>query len=113
MVSKFYKFRLINERRLSSLPAVRLVEVHPGGCLVLHGAPVHQVREMKSSPKARRDLHQFLAGQGVSCLPTEVSLNDHALAASACALAAWRWTEGKSAWLQPAELPLHPFDFAC
>jgi len=92
---------------------VSVVEVHPGGAFVLHGAVVHSVRDMKGDPKARSDLRHWLETQRMHRLPFDVSLDDHVLAAAGCALAAWRWSDGQSAWRHAAEPPHHPFDFAC
>ncbi|MBT3194141.1 MAG: DUF429 domain-containing protein [Verrucomicrobia bacterium] len=92
---------------------IKIVEVHPGGAMSLGGAPVHDVKGMKSDPGARSRLRIWLESQEMRRLPLDVSLNDHVLAAAACALATWRWKDGRSNWLHAAELPHHPFDFAC
>ena len=92
---------------------VSVVEVDPGGAMALGGAPVHLFREMKGDPGARIRLRGWLQDQRMSRLPGEIHLNDHLLAAAACALAAWRWSEGESTWLHAADPPAHPFDFAC
>jgi uncharacterized protein len=92
---------------------VQMVEVHPGGALVLHGAPADQVRRIKEDLTARSQMREFLGGQNLLRLPTDVFLNDHVTMAAACALAAWRWSDRKSAWIAAAEPPLHPHDFAC
>ena len=39
--------------------------------------------------------------------------SSHFVAACAAALAAWHWQKGTSSWLAKAQLPWHPFDFAC
>jgi predicted nuclease with RNAse H fold len=92
---------------------VSVVEVHPGAVFVLGGAPAHVVKEMKGDPHARYTLHQWLQEQTMLLLPPEVHLNDHLLAAAACALAAWRWSDGRSTWVHAAAPPAHPYDFAC
>ena len=70
---------------------VSVVEVHPGAAFVLGGAPAHLVKQMKGDPHARYTLHQWLQDQKVHSLSSETYLNEHLLAAAACALAAWRW----------------------
>ena len=91
----------------------RLVEVHPGGCLVLRGAPPGDVVALKRDPAARVRLAGWLGEHGLGSLPAAAAFNDHGIAAYAAALAAWQWSLGRSAWCRPASPPLHPFDFAC
>jgi predicted nuclease with RNAse H fold len=93
-------------------PGARIVEVHPGAAMALRGAPASALRRMKRSPRARRALAGWLARQGLRGLP-DGRASDHELAARACALATWRWSQGRPAWLAPAAPPLHPYDFAC
>lgn len=95
-----------------SVPGVRIVEVHPGAALVLRGASVADVRAMKIRPAARRRLVAWLGEQGVQGLPERIE-SDHELAACACALAAWQWDRGESAWISEASGALSPYDFAC
>ena len=45
--------------------ALRSVEVHPGACLALRGAPVAQIRRMRTDELARRELLRWLEGQGL------------------------------------------------
>ncbi|MEL7061242.1 MAG: DUF429 domain-containing protein [Acidobacteriota bacterium] len=97
-------------RMLAPLPKVRLVEVHPAAALVLRGAPVADVRELKRDAAARQRLAAWLAEAGVD--GAEQASNDHELAACAAALAAARWHEGRAVWLEPARPPHHPFDYA-
>lgn len=91
--------------------AARIVEVHPGAAMALRGAPVAALRAFKRSPSARRRLADWLAGQSVAGLPAPAT--DHDLAACACALGAWQWDLGRSAWRTAASGSLQPYDFAC
>ena len=92
---------------------VDIVEVHPGGAMILSGAPVGLVKAMKGEPTARSRLREWLHGQNMTRLPVEVMQSGHLLAATAAALATWRWKDGRSNWLHAAQPPHHPFDFAC
>lgn len=92
-------------------PAVRIVEVHPGAALVLRGAPVADVRAVKSDAAARLRLVAWLRDAGLGGLPDALADTDHALMSAAAALAAWSWSEGQAAWRWPAVPPLHPYDF--
>lgn len=92
-------------------PAVRIVEVHPGAALVLRGAPVGDVRAVKSDAAARERLVAWLRDAGLEGLPDDVADTDHALMSAAAALAAWSWSEGRTAWICAAVPPLHPYDF--
>lgn len=91
--------------------AVRIVEVHPGAALVLRGAPVSEVRAVKSDEAARLRLVAWLRDAGLDGLPDGVAESDHALMSAAAALSAWRWSEGQTAWICEAVPPLHPYDF--
>jgi predicted nuclease with RNAse H fold len=91
---------------------VRVAEVHPGGAMALGGAPVGAVRNFKTDGEARRILLAWLAGQGMHGVARQHP-SDHYVAACACALATWKWVRGCSAWLWPARVPHHPYDFAC
>jgi uncharacterized protein len=92
---------------------VQIVEVHPGGAMVLRGAPSEDVAAFKQSMKSRRNLLKWLEKQGLQKAADIKEPSDHYVAACAAALAAWYWSRGKAVWLQAAELPFHPFDFAC
>ncbi|MBN2564062.1 MAG: DUF429 domain-containing protein [Phycisphaerae bacterium] len=101
-------------RALSYLPAtILIVEVHPSAAMVLHGAPVADIRDMRRKHSCREKLLQWLSTQQVKGIPGHVADSDHAVAACAAALATWRWSQSKSAWLVKAQAPTHPFDFAC
>jgi len=102
-------------RSLGSLSGspVRVVEVHPGAALALRGAPVQDVRTYKMDPAARRRLLSWMQNLGVDCHKLHKDADDHQVSACAAALAAWKWQQGKPAWLAPAAPPYHPFDFAC
>lgn len=92
---------------------VRLVEVHPAAALALGGAPVEAVGFFKSEPASRQVLLHWLQGEGLQGVCREANPSDHYVAACACALASWKWSQGRSSWLWPACPPHHPFDFSC
>ena len=101
-------------RWLGSLAAsVRIVEVHPGAALGLGGAPLPDVLAFKKSPAACARLVRWMSDPGLVDIPGETKRACHSVAACAAALAAWKWSDGRSAWCHPAEPPQHPFDFAC
>jgi uncharacterized protein len=92
---------------------LRIVEVHPGACLLLRGAPAKVVSAFKRDKAARAQLLQWLTAQGLTGIsPTEI-VPDHYVAACAAALGSWQWSLGRSAWLYSAKPPEHPYDFAC
>ena len=93
-------------------PRARIVEVHPGGAMVLRGAPAEAVRTMKQHASSRRTVVRWLTSQGITGLPRE-GVSDHEVASFACALAAWKWMRGHPVWQAAASLPLHPYDFVC
>lgn len=92
---------------------LRVVEVHPGAALGLRGAAVKDVRSYKMDAAARERLLGWMQNQGVDCQTLLKDPDDHQVSACAAALAAWKWHQGKPAWLEPAAPPHHPFDFAC
>jgi predicted nuclease with RNAse H fold len=94
-------------------PDLKLVEVHPGGALALGGAAVLDVKNLKKDSAARKRLTLWLEGQGLAGVTSPAEPSDHFVASSACALAAWRWRQGKSSWLSEAVPPHYPYDFAC
>jgi predicted nuclease with RNAse H fold len=60
-------------RALSSLGArARIVEVHPMAALVLRGAKPADVRQLKRSATARRDLLSWIDGQGLRGAGTSI-----------------------------------------
>ncbi len=92
---------------------VALVEVHPGACMALRGAPLQDVQAFKREPAARLRLLEWLEAQRVGGVPRLEDLSDHFVAACAAALAAWQWSLGRAVWCHPAQPPEHPYDFAC
>lgn len=94
-------------------PRPRIVEIHPGGVMVLRGAPANLVRTFKRRPASRRRLLIWLEENGLLGASRIAGASDHQVAACAVALAAWQWSLGRPAWITPADPPHHPFDFAC
>lgn len=92
---------------------VRIVEVHPGACMILRGATVSAVRQFKADSLARGRLLDWLETRGLKGIPYTETVSDHYVAACAAALGAWQWSTGKSVWCFAHELPYHPYDFAC
>ena len=93
-------------------PGIKIAEIHPGGAMVLRGAPVEDVKGIKSSMDSRINLLNWLDGQGLKNFPKEKPI-DHFVAACACALGVWKWTKNEAIWIHPAEAPIHPFDYVC
>lgn len=91
-------------------PRARIVEVHPGAHLALHGAPPDAVAAMKREASARGDLMAWLRSHGARELPAD-AVSDHEVAAVAAARGAWTWAAGAAIWCAPADPPLHPFDY--
>ncbi|MCX7667029.1 MAG: DUF429 domain-containing protein [Gemmataceae bacterium] len=91
----------------------RIVEVHPSATMALRGAPIADVVNLKQTPSARRSLLAWLESQGLKGAAKFKQPSDHYVAACAAALAAWEWSRQESVWLEPAQLPFHPFDYAC
>jgi predicted nuclease with RNAse H fold len=94
-------------------PMLRIVEVHPGGTLVLGGAAPADVRALKREPAARQRLLAHLEARGLRQIPSLLAEEDHHLCAAAAALAARDWAQGRAGWQWPADPPHHPYDFAC
>ena len=92
---------------------LRIVEVHPGACMLLHGANAEDVRKFKSEPSARKRLLDWLETKGVKGISLTETVSDHYVAACAAALGTWQWGLGKSVWRFEATPPHHPYDFAC
>lgn len=92
---------------------LKIVEVHPGACMVLRGADANDVRTFKADPLVRGRLLAWLEIQGLRGISRTETVADHYVAACAAALGAWQWSLGKSVWCFPADLPHHLYDFAC
>ncbi|HUE97557.1 MAG TPA: DUF429 domain-containing protein [Longimicrobiaceae bacterium] len=90
-----------------------VVEVHPGGCLALRGAPVDDVRGYSRDPECRSRLAAWLAARGFSEVLDGEPCSSHLVAACAAVLAARGWSGGNTVWQAAAEPPWHPFDFVC
>ncbi len=92
---------------------LRIVEVHPGACMILRGADPTDVRTFKAEPFARGHLLDWLETKGLRGIYRAELVTDHYVAACAAALGAWQWNLGKSIWRFALDLPYHPYDFAC
>ncbi len=92
---------------------LRIVEVHPGGCMLLRNASANEVASFKRDASARSQLLSWLETQGLKGISRTGDIRDHYVAACAAALGAWQWSLGRPAWVFPARLPDHPYDFAC
>ena len=90
---------------------IRIVEVHPGACMLLRGAAVKDVEGFKRDPQARLNLLSWLDMQGLNGLPGSKNAADHFVASCAAALAAWQWALGSAVWEYPVEMPYHPYAF--
>lgn len=94
-------------------PAPAIVEAHPGGAMVLRGAPLTAVHKLKSSLEARWALLSWLETVGLQGAAELPEPDDHVVAACAAALAAWSWVRGDPSWIEPANPPPHPYDYVC
>ncbi len=92
---------------------LRIVEGHPGACMLLRGAAAGDVRGFKRDGRARMNLLDWLDAQGLKGLPRPDHVADHFVASCAAALAAWQWSLGRAVWEYPAEVPYHPYAFIC
>jgi predicted nuclease with RNAse H fold len=92
---------------------LRIVEVHPGACMLLRGADPGDVHAFKINLLARGRLLDWLGTKGLYGIYRPEPMTDHYVAACAAALAAWQWNLGKPIWRFAADLPHHPYDFAC
>src|SRR5215208_4705447 len=77
---------------------LRIVETHPGACMVLRGADTGDVRTFKTEQLARGRLLDWLETQGLQGICRADTVTDHYVAACAAALATWQWSLGKSIW---------------
>jgi len=84
-----------------------------GSTLALHGAPVEEVISFKKDRGSCVHLLDWLANQGMTGIKGAAEPGDHYVACCASALAAWKWYKKQSKWICPANLPFHPFDYAC
>ena len=92
---------------------VKVVEVHPTACLILRGAPLNHVRAMKQDVDVRMSLLRWLESAGLEGVSQIPGPTDHYVAACAGALSAWKWSLDECVWLERAQPPFHPYDFAC
>jgi uncharacterized protein len=92
---------------------LRIVEVHPGACMILRGADADDVRAFKREQPARGRLLDWLESKGLKGVYGTQAVSDHYVAACAAALAAWQWSLGKSVWCFASNPPYHPYDFVC
>ena len=90
-----------------------IAEVHPAGALILRGAPLQAVRDLKSDPAGRQVLLAWLEAQGLRGTASLTDADDHLVAACAAALGVWGWMQGRPAWNHPAQPPLHPYAYVC
>ena len=91
---------------------LRIVEVHPGACMLLRNAPTNEVASFKRDTSARSQLLSWLETLGLKGISRTGDVPDHYVASCAAALGSWQWSLGKSAWVFPAGPPEHPYDFA-
>lgn len=92
---------------------LKIVEVHPGACMLLRGANTDDVRKFKRDESARGRLLDWLGKMGLRGISREEAITDHYVAACAAALGTWQWSLGKSVWYFQSNPPHHPYDFAC
>ena len=90
-----------------------IVEVHPSATIALRGGPVQHALVYRADGNARREILNWLEGQGLEGVTAIETPSAHYLDACACALAAWKWSVAQPIWVERALQPIHPFDFAC
>lgn len=90
-----------------------ILETHPGGALVLRGAPLEAVRRIKINQGAGSLLLRWLEDRGLQGAASLTDSSDHLVMACAAAFAAWQRYLGQSAWQYPADPPHHPYEYVC
>lgn len=95
------------------LQNAHIVEVHPGAAIGLRASDLDSVLTYKSDIASRYELRSFLESEGITGIPEEALQSSHSFDACLAAYAAWKWQQGKSAFLYQAEPPFHPFDMSC
>lgn len=93
--------------------SLSIAEVHPGGALLLHGAPRDFALNFKHSLSIRSQLLVWLEEQGLLGARSLPADSDHLVAACGAALAAWKWAAENPAWIYPADPPFHPYPIIC
>ena len=81
--------------------------------MILRGEDTDDVHKFKVEAAARGRLLDWLGTKGLTSITRPESISDHYVAACAAALGAWQWALGKPIWCFSADLPHHPYDFAC
>lgn len=102
--------RMLEGLKIGSL---EICEVHPGASMSLRGVPRDAVNTFKHNFDARNTLLTWFGRQGLGGLSHDIDPGDHFLAACACALAAWRWSQKKSVFFFPEKPPFHPYPYVC
>ncbi len=74
---------------------------------------MEDVRGFAKKMECRISLLSWLESQGLKGLRNTPAPSDHHVAAIAAALSAWKWSRGIPAWIEPANPPFHPYDYAC
>jgi predicted nuclease with RNAse H fold len=95
------------------LPRDHILETHPGGALVLRGAPLKAVRDLKRDPAAGILVLRWLEEHGLQGAAGIKKTDDHLVMACAAVLAAWKYQHGETAWLEQASPPEHPYHYVC
>ena len=90
-----------------------ILETHPGGALVLRGAPLEVVRNLKRDPEAVKIVLRWLEKHGLKGAAGLDGADDHLVMACAAALSAWKWQSGEPAWTTEASPPEHPYHYVC
>jgi predicted nuclease with RNAse H fold len=101
------------EKNIRGKDSLAISEVHPGGALLLNGAPLDFVLNFKHSLVIRTQLLAWLEDRGLKGSGSLPPDSDHLVAACGAALAAWKWAAGNPAWIHPAAPPFHPYPIIC
>ncbi|NND70873.1 MAG: DUF429 domain-containing protein [Rhodothermales bacterium] len=98
---------------LAANPKATIVEVHPGGALVLNGVDASYVRTIKTDQSSREHIVSWLQSGKFNRIDNFAPHSDHIIAALGACLAGQGVMMQESRWLYKKEPPLHPFDLVC
>ena len=92
---------------------VEIIEAHPLAAMGLRGAPLSALKTYKKSTVGRTELLRWFSAMGMKGIRPPKECSSHFVDACGAALAAWQWHIDEPAWIEKADGPFHPYDFAC